>query len=132
MKKSEPKITWAKVSKGLEPKVKAHSRQQTLKLKVLNNPKPYHMKSNVQDKKKPAWTNYKWPIRLWVPKSQNAFAANMLQGRSKATIMVPGQWLRTTYDRRKAYVINPNSERDRNYRVWRKPERKDLWYEYCW
>lgn len=42
MKKTEPKISGYKVLKDPEPKNKAHSRQQTFKSKVLNNPKPYY------------------------------------------------------------------------------------------
>lgn len=68
------------------------------------------MRAKVQNKKNPIKTNPKGPIRLWVPKSQTFFATNMLQGRSKAAVMVPGQWLLTTYDRTKAYVPNSNSE----------------------
>ena len=88
------------------------------------------MRANVRNKKKPIRTNHKGPLRLWVPKSQIIFIVDTFQGRSKATIMVLGQWLDTIYDRRKAYVPNPNSERGRNCGIWRKPERKDHWYEY--
>lgn len=72
------------------------------------------MKAKVQDKKNPFRTNPKGPIRLCVPKSKIIFASYMFQGRSKATVLVPGQWLLTTYDRRKAYYSNPSSERGKN------------------
>ena len=124
--KSEPKALGHKVLKDLEPKVKTHSRQQTFKSKVLNWFKPFHMRENVQNKRKPSIINSKGPIRLWVTKSEIIFATNMLQRRSKAVVMVPGQWLLTTYDRRKTYVPNPN------YGIWRKPKREDHWYMYYW
>lgn len=90
------------------------------------------MRAKVQNKKKPIIVNHKGPIRLWVPKSQIVFVAGMFQGRRKVAVMVPGQWLLTTYDRRKAYIPNPNSEGGRNCGIWRKLERKCHWYGYYW
>lgn len=121
LKKSDLKTSESKVLKCSKPKAKIYSRHQNFKPKVLNDPKPYYMKDKVQNKKKYVKTNPKGPLRLWVPKSEIVFATNMLQRRSKTLILVPGQWMITTYDRIKAYISNPNSKRGRNCGVWRKP-----------
>lgn len=52
----------------------------------------------------------------------------MQKGKNKVATSVPGQWLLTTYNNRKAYVPNPNSEGGRKCGVWKKPVRKDYWY----
>lgn len=52
------------------------------------------------------------------------FPSYILQGRSKVEDPVPEQWFLTTYDWRKEYVQNPNSERGRNYGIWGKPKKE--------
>jgi hypothetical protein len=71
-------------------------------------------------------------MKIWVPKSEIIFASDLHSRKAKTTILVPGQWLLTTYDRRKAYVPNPNSKRGRKCRVWRKEKREDHWDRYNW
>ena len=70
--------------------------------------KPYKRR-----KPKEMKTNHKGPMKIWVPKSEIVFASDLHSRKAKAAIMVPGQWLLMTYDRRKAYVPNPDSERGR-------------------
>jgi hypothetical protein len=77
-------------------------------------------------------TNSKGPIRIWVPKSEIVFASDAHARKGKTAALVPGQWLLTTYDGRKAYVPNPNSEGGRLCGVWRKTKREDHWYRYSW
>lgn len=62
------------------------------------------MKEKVHNKKKHVRNNPKGPIRLLVPKSEIIFVSDLLQGKIKAAVLVPGKWMLTTYDRRKAYV----------------------------
>lgn len=94
LKKIERKTTSYKVLKGLEPKARIHPRPQTLKSKVLNDPKSYY-KDKAKNKRKLIKTKLKGPIRLWVPKSEIIFAADMQNGKNKATFWFPGQWLLT-------------------------------------
>ncbi|KAK2443928.1 bromodomain-containing protein [Trifolium repens] len=81
---------------------------------------------------RPTRTNTKGPIKIWVPKSEIIFASDLHTKKAKAAMLVPGQWLLTTYDRRKAYVPNPDSERGRHCGIWRKSKREDHWYGYNW
>ena len=87
-------------------------------------------KETGQNWRKPVRTNQKGPICIWVPKSQIVFAADMPKGKDGKPILVPGQWLLTTYDRRKAYVPNPESERGMKCVFWRRPEGEDHRYRY--
>ncbi|KAK2456470.1 gag-protease polyprotein [Trifolium repens] len=77
-------------------------------------------------------TNTKGPIKVWVPKSEIIFASDLRTKEAKAAMLVPRQWLLTTYDRRKAYVPNPDSERGRHCGIWRQSKRADHWYWYSW
>lgn len=90
----------------------------------MNNPKPYY-KSKYKNKRKHIKTNLKGPIRVWVPNNETIFAACMMKRRKKPTILVPGQRLLTTYNKRKTYVINPNSEGGKECGIWKKPARRD-------
>lgn len=90
----------------------------------MNNPKPYY-KAKAQNKRKPSKTNLKGLVRVWVPKGEIIFVANMLKGNNKETTLVIGQWIFITYNRKKAYVSNPNSKGGRKCGVLIKPERKD-------
>jgi hypothetical protein len=77
-------------------------------------------------------TNSKGPIKIWVLKSEIVFASDLHSKKVIAASLVPGQWLLMTYDRRKAYVPNPHSERGRKCGVWRKAKREDHWDRYSW
>jgi len=96
-------------------------RPNCVKPKVLNEHKPHNFRHKAQKKTKPFRTNHKGPIKIWVPKSKILYVAYMLKRKGKAEIMIPGQWLLTTHDRRKMYVLNPNHERGRNRGILRKP-----------
>ena len=60
------------------------------------------MRVKVQNKKNYVRTNPKGPKRLWVPKYKIFFSTYILQGRRKEEVMVHGQWLITTYDKKMA------------------------------
>ena len=77
----------------------------------MNEHKPINFKNKAQKKTKPFWTNPKGPIKIWVPKSEILDVADMLKRNGKAEVMVLGQWLLTTHDRRKVYVHNPKNKR---------------------
>lgn len=53
-------------------------------------------------------------MKIWVPKFEFLYVIDMLYGKVKAPVLVPGQWLLTAHDRIKAYVPNPYHERGRN------------------
>ena len=59
---------------------------------------------NKKKGKHPFKTNKKGPKKIWVPKDQIIYVADMLHSRIEKQVMVPGQWVFTTHDRRKAYV----------------------------
>ena len=107
--------------KSSETNVKAYPRHNFYKKKVWNDPR-YYYKEILHNKKKPRVTNTKGPIRLWVPKSEIVFA-DMLNGKDKTFVLISGQWMTTTYNKRKACVPNPNSERGGKVGVWRKEEK---------
>ena len=44
------------------------------------------------------------PKNIWVPKSQKIPITYLLDSRKETPVIVLGQWLLTTYDRRKVYV----------------------------
>jgi len=44
-------------------------------------------------------------MKIWVPKLETVDVVDMLKRKGKANIMVPGQWLLTTHDRRIVYVL---------------------------
>ena len=52
----------------------------------------------------------------------------MPKSKGRSQVMVPGQWLLMTHDRRKVYVPNPNNERGRNCGIWKQPDLQDHWY----
>jgi len=43
-------------------------------------------------------TNPKGPIKQWLPKSEIVNAADMFKSKTKAKVMVPGQWLLKAHD----------------------------------
>jgi len=69
---------------------------------------------------------------MGIPKSEILDAANMLKRNGKVEVMVPGQWLPTTHDRRKVYVLNPYNERGKTYGIWKKPEWQNHLYMNYW
>jgi hypothetical protein len=69
-------------------------------------------------------TNHRGPMKIWVPKYGIIFASDLHTKKAKAAIMVPGQWLLTTYDMRRTYVPNSNSERRRFCGVWKQVKRQ--------
>ena len=46
--------------------------------------------------------NHRGPIKIWVPKKEIVYVTDFLSNRVKTPIMISGQWLLTTHDRRKA------------------------------
>lgn len=72
-------------------------------------------------------TNLKGPIRVWVPKNEIVFAACELKEKNRE-IIAPRQWLLTTFNKKKAYIPNPNSERGRRCGIWKKQVRQAYWY----
>ncbi|WJX83571.1 hypothetical protein P8452_66227 [Trifolium repens] len=133
LKPSEPKVskpqTNVKINKTLvysKAKHKSYTKPKSFS-KCLNNSRapdrPYKQKQS-----KVMRTNSKGPIKVWVPKSEIVFAADLHSKKARAAFLVPGQWLLASYDRRQAYVPNPDSERGRNCGIWRKPKREDHWY----
>lgn len=50
---------------------------------------------------------------MGIPKSEIMFATDLHKGRNKTIIMVPKQWILTSYNGIKAYVPNPYSKRGR-------------------
>lgn len=110
-----PKTYGSKLLKNSETNVKAYPRHNFYKRKVWNEPRHF-FKARAHIKKNPRVTNTKWPIRLWVPKSEIVFAG-MLKGSDNASVLMSRQWMTTSYKKRRAYVPNPNSERGRKVGV---------------
>lgn len=54
----------------------------------------------IHNQKKPRVTNSKGPIRLWVSKSKIVFA-DMLKGKDRTFVLMYGQWMTITYNKRK-------------------------------
>jgi len=68
-------------------------------------------------KSKTSNTNLKGPIKQWLPKSEIVDTAEMSKCKGKAKIMVSGQWLLKTHDRREVNVRPPHNERKRKCEV---------------
>ena len=49
-------------------------------------------------------TKYVGPKRIWVPKSQIIFVADILGRKRMRFKLVPGQWMFMTHDGQKVYV----------------------------
>ena len=52
-------------------------------------------------------TNKSGPKKMWVPKDKIIHVADIFNSKAKTPIMVPGLWLLTTHDGKKAYVPKP-------------------------
>jgi len=102
-------------TKGSEPEVWKKTRQE-------------NFRQRTQRKFKTPWTNPREPTKIWVPKTDIVDVAGVSKRKRKAEVLVPGQWLLATHDRRKVCVPNPNHERGRNCGIWRKPNWQDHWY----
>jgi len=103
------------------------------KPKVLINqklPKPHLKVQEVMSKT--SSINLKGPIKQWVPKSKIVNTAEMPKSKGKAKILVSGQRLLKTYDRREINVSEPHNERRRKCEVWRKLVWQDHWYKNYW
>jgi len=84
------------------------SELKGIKLKVLINQKLSKPHLKVQEvNSKTSSTNLKGPIKQWVPKSEIGNTAKMPKNKGKAKIMVSGQRLLKTYDRREVNVPHP-------------------------
>ena len=137
LKPSEPKIskpqTNVKTKTTLiysKAKSKSYTKPKSFP-KGLNNSRASE-RPNKQKQPKALRTNSRGPIKIWVPRSEIVFVADLRSKKARAPFLVPGQWLLASYDRRQAYVPNPDSERRRNCGIWRKPKREDHWYWYSW
>ena len=72
-------------------------------------------------------TRKKDPKRYRYPKSKIIPFVNLLDSKKETLVMVPGQWMLTTHDRKKVYVLIPKP-----YVWWgghfrRESERSDNW-----
>jgi len=93
------------------------------KPKVLINQKLLKSHLKVQEvNSKTSSINLKGPIKQWVPKSEIVNTAEMPKSKRKAKIMVSGQRLLKTYDRREVNVSQPHKKRRRQL-VW-----QNHWY----
>jgi len=109
------------------------SKLKGIKPKVLINQKLSKAHLKVQEvKSKTSNTNLKGRIKQWVPKSEIVSIAEMPKSKGKAKIMVSGQQLLKTYDRREVNVPHPHNERGRKCEVWRQPVWQDHWYRNYW
>ena len=66
-------------------------------------------------------TNIKGPIDVWVPKSQVVPITNIFNPTKETHIMVPGQWVLVTRDRRKVYITRLSIEERRKGYILRIP-----------
>lgn len=123
LKNSDFKVIESKVRRGSEAKVKTYPRQNVYKQKVWNESK-LHYNAKAQSKRKACKINLKGPIRLWVPKNEILFAKDMLKRKGQVTTLVSGQCLLTTYNNKKAYILNLNSEGGRKYGILKKQVRQ--------
>jgi hypothetical protein len=136
LKRREPKQQVLKNSESdvLKPKFQRKKtivasgkpKLKGIKPKVLSEQKSFKFKHKAQKKKsKTSSTNPKGPIKIWVPKFEIVNVANMPKSKRGSQVMVPGQWLLATHDRRKVYVPNPKNERGRKCGICRQPEWQD-------
>jgi len=106
--------------KGVKPKVVIDQKQPK------SHPKVQGVTSKTSS------TNLKGPIKQWVPKYEIVNTADMHKSKAKAKIMVSGQRLLKTHDRREVNVPLPNNERRRKCEVWRQKVWQDHWYRNYW
>ena len=53
------------------------------------------------------YTNPKGPKKIWVPKKDIIYVADILNRKRYTPPMVPGQWMLATHDGKKVYVPRP-------------------------
>jgi len=100
-----------KFGNGYDGKIHVHD-EDTVVCYVCG--KTGHMESRCKDCPKkgspnPFMTNTKGPKKIWVPNKKIFPIAAILDSRKAMPVMVPGQWLLVTHDKRKVYVPMPNS-----------------------
>ncbi|RDX80765.1 hypothetical protein CR513_38641, partial [Mucuna pruriens] len=84
----------------------------------------YDCRKRPKGSSKPSRTNPKGPKKFWVPKSMIIPVVNVFNSRKEIHIMILGQWVLTSHDRRRAYVPRPQAkERRMSYlqRIYIKP-----------
>ena len=119
------KISLDKSGNGYNGKVYVHDENTIV---CFFYGKTRHMTSRCRDRSKkgspnPFMANTKGPKKIWIPKKKVIPIADVLDTKKKTPIMVPRQWLLTPYDRRKVYVLMPDSLSWWNSRVRRETER---------
>ena len=109
--KPESGILKSKSQKNKTVVASGESELQGAKPKVLINQKLLKPHLKVQEvKSKTSRTNLKGPIKQWVPKSEIVNTVEMPKSKGKTKIMVSGQQLLKTYDRREVNVSQPHNE----------------------
>jgi len=105
-------ILKSKSQKNKTVMASGESELKVVKPKVLINQKLSKPHLKVQEvNSKTSSTNLKGPIKQWVPKSEIVNIAEMSKSKGKARIMVSGQRLLKTYDRREVNVPHPHNEK---------------------
>jgi len=90
------------------------SELKGVKPKVLINHKLSKPHLKVQEMKSKTFsTNLKGPIKQWVPKYEIVNIVEMPKSKGKTKIMVSGQRLLKTYDRREVNVPHPHPHNER-------------------
>ena len=54
-------------------------------------------------------TNKPRPKMIWVPKDKIIYVADIFSSKAKTPVMVPGLWMLSTHDGKKAYVPKPRT-----------------------
>jgi len=131
--KQESGILKSKFQKNKTVMASDESELKGVKPKVLINQKLSKPHLKVQEvESKTFSTNLKGPIKQWVLKSEIVNTAEMPKSKGKEKIMVSGQQLLKTYDRREDNVPHPHNERRRKCEVWRQPVWQDHWDMNYW
>ncbi|KEH37837.1 hypothetical protein MTR_2g449760 [Medicago truncatula] len=106
LKNSESRVLKPKFQRRKTIVASWDSRPKGAKPKVFNEHKPLNFKRKAQkNKTKTFRINPKGPIKILIPKSEILDATDMLKKKGKSEIIIPGQWLLTTHDRRKVYRL---------------------------
>jgi len=128
LKKTESEIQKPGFQRKKAISAKSQSKTKSSEPKVWKKTKQDNFRQRTQRKFKTPWTNPRGPIKIWVPKTDIVDVASVSKRKRKAEVLVPGQWLFATHDRRKVFVPNLIHERGRNTGIWRKPNWQDHWY----
>ena len=108
--KPESGILKTKSQKNKTVVTLGESELKGFKHKILINQQLSKPHLKVQElKSKTSSTNLKGPIKQWVPKYEIVNTAKMPQSKGKAKIMVSGQQLLKTYERREVNVPHPHN-----------------------